>query len=154
MAARAEARARRLESADGEVSEDDPPEEDIEGEEGALPEEAELTAEEIAHAFERLLVRAGAACLRARRLTNLLNATVEWREGEAVRSLVVVAGSLRAGKMGTGTVGARKVPWAGLGVADYDRMSVLATEVDKRGGKWEKHAHHAHSASISHPPLP
>lgn len=149
MAARAEARARRLESVDSEAGGDDPPEESIEDEEETLPEDAELTAEDIAHAFERLLVRAGAAYLRARRLTGMLNTTVRWQEGGSLRSLSVVSGQVQGGRAAAGPM-----PWAGLGVADYDRMSVLATEVDKRGGKWEKHAHHAHPASFPHPPLP
>lgn len=98
------------------------PEEEDAGEELAervSAEEAPLTPEDVADRYEGLALRAAGEYLRAKSLTRLLRCRVHL--GSEGRTL-----EFRIG-------GEPAAPWAGLGVAEYDRMSVLLTEVRRHG---------------------
>lgn len=97
------------------VEPDDEPED--EPEEDDAP-EAELTAEDLAGKFERLLRRAGGELRRAKRLTRILNSDVEFKHGDEWRRL-----ELRDA--------AAPWPWDGLGIEAYDRASVLLSELSR-----------------------
>jgi len=95
------------------------PAEEEEEEEGA--DEAPLTPEEAAERYEGLCIRAGWEYLRAKRMGRLLNCRVHL--GEKVLEV-------RGGRLG-GDSPCGEMPWKGLGIADYDRMSVLLTEINR-----------------------
>ncbi|MGZ3741710.1 MAG: GIY-YIG nuclease family protein [Bdellovibrionota bacterium] len=84
-------------------------------------EEAPLTPEEAAERYEGLCIRAAWEYFRAKRLGRLLNCRVHL--GDRVLEL-------RGGRLG-GVQPSGGAPWAGLGIADYDRMSVLLTEINR-----------------------
>jgi DNA polymerase-3 subunit epsilon len=90
--------------------------------------EAPATPEDVADRYEGLLLRAAWEYLRAKRLTRLLYCRVRLEREERVLELrggrIVREGSPPPGPR-------RSLPWAELGLADYDRMSVLLTEVTR-----------------------
>lgn len=99
-------------------------EEAEEPEAGEEPEDTEAsedpaTAEDVAARLESLVMRAAWEYLRSKRLTGLLNCRVHLeKEGRVLE--------VRGGRVG----GAETVEgWETLGLADYDRMSVLLTEI-------------------------
>ena len=57
-------------------------------------------------------------------MTRLLDCRVHLGEREL---------ELRGGALGGKRISPRESPWLGLGVADYDRLSVLLTEVTRHG---------------------
>lgn len=95
---------------------------------GAGEEEIELPEPERVHlSLDHLLGRAAQDYLRAKRLTRLLNSCVRWEtERGDWRSLFFANGSVHNGPQ------ARPAhPWAGLTTADFDRMTVLQSELNK-----------------------
>lgn len=100
-------------------------------------EPVELTAEEIADKFERHFKRAGQAYLRARRLTRLLNADIEYTLKNKTFSLHFDDGHLL--EASSNNTPLKKSPWQGHSINTYDRMAVLLSELDKltsRGGSY------------------
>lgn len=89
--------------------------------------ETEITAEDVAGKFERLLIRSALAVRRARQLTKLRNVDILIPTAKGPRRLSVRDGCLTEGH------GRPKcsMPWEGADIADYDRMSVLLSEVTK-----------------------
>ena len=94
------------------------PEEDeeIEIEDDGTEEDADpiVTVEEIAGKYERLLRRAAAQICRAKHFTRLLNADITLRLESGSRQLQI-----------------RHQPWSGWKIDDYDRMSILNSELKK-----------------------
>jgi DNA polymerase-3 subunit epsilon len=84
------------------------------------------TPEEIADKFERLLRRAAVERLRGKKLTRLLNADVQITTPEGVSRL-----HFHHGRLNAPTPAATDWPWQGLDVADFDRMSILLSELAK-----------------------
>lgn len=80
--------------------------------------------------IEHLHLRAASTYLRSKALTRLLWSDIRWSERGETKSLHVRGGrlatdpALRSGE----TVG---LPWHGLTLSDYDRMSVLLMEISK-----------------------
>lgn len=97
-----------------------------------------ITAEEVAGKFERLYVRAGRSYLRAKMLTRLLNSRVRWQENESWRELVICQGHVSPAESASpcpdGALPTEKsrMPWESMDIADYDRMSVLFSELSCR----------------------
>ena len=124
------------------AGEDENPENDLE-----IDEDAELTPSEVADKFERAYMRAAHALLRARRMTRLLNCEVRWLEESDWRSISVAAGKVNTNSNLEATLDQptelSDLPqlsphsffsshaWRGLGIIDYDRMSVLDTALRK-----------------------
>ena len=109
-----------------EASVDIDEEADLEAAEEPVIERA-LTAEEIADKFERLFTRAGAEDHRARSMTRLLNARVRWKTSERWHQLDFVQG--RTGAESVAAPADVRYPWRDLGIADYDRMAILLSEL-------------------------
>jgi DNA polymerase-3 subunit epsilon len=86
--------------------------------------ETPLTPEEAADRYEHLVLRAAWEYRRAKAMTRLLDCRVHLGEREL---------ELRGGALGGKRISPRESPWLGLGVADYDRLSVLLTEVTRHG---------------------
>ncbi len=97
------------------------------GEEDEVVAEHDLTVEEIAGKFERLLRRAATEYLQAKVLTRLLNAEITLHLESGDRILRFVGGYL-----GENPAGPRmKLPWENLKIDDFDRMSILQSELAK-----------------------
>lgn len=94
-------------------------------------EDLELTPEDLAGKFERLLRRAGAQHWRARELTRLLNARITYELPESAAELIFVGGQLTDSKAKGSDFARRALPWQGLDLATFDRMSVLYSELQK-----------------------
>jgi len=95
----------------------------------------ELTVEDIAGKFERLFIRAALALRRARQLTRLRNADVVIPVKNGERRLQV-----RDGRIGLfkGSAVTSKFPWSDATISDYDRMSVLLSEVTRHSCRIER----------------
>lgn len=97
----------------------------------------ELTAQDIAEKFERHFKRAGQAYLRARKLTRLMNADIEYQLKNKKFALRFRDGySIQESPVDSPC---KLVPWQGHSVNTYDRMAVLLSELDKlssRGGSY------------------
>ncbi|MGE3683284.1 MAG: GIY-YIG nuclease family protein [Bdellovibrionales bacterium] len=97
----------------------------------------EVTVEEIAAKFERLLRRAGAEYARSKKLTRLLNSRIlldssrrlEFRHGhyDHFHQYDHPGSSARPPSSST-------LPWAHLGIETFDRMSILQAELDRSQG--------------------
>lgn len=118
---------------DGEESLD---EEEIDSEE----EEVVLTPIDVAEKFGRHLIRSARCFLRARALTKLLNSDVSYIaiEGD---SQVIYKLRFHSGRLADIESSDHRIksssglPWAGLTIEDYDRMSVLYSELVKLKSK-------------------
>lgn len=88
-------------------------------------EKSPLTPEAVADRYEGVLLRAAGEYLRSKMLTRLLNARVSLGKGERV--LETRGG--RIWREGGSPPVAGKTPWSELNIVDYDRMSVLLTEI-------------------------
>lgn len=110
-----------------EIPEDEPEEALI------VPEDEEiaLTPEDIADKFERHFIRAGATYNRARRLTALLNADIDFQlaRKKTVHTLILRHGQIMQKAEHSRDSASRS--WQGLAIDTYDRMSVLQSELDK-----------------------
>lgn len=95
----------------------------------------ELTVEDVAGKFERLFLRAALALQRVRQLTRLRNADVVIPAKSGERRLYV-----RNGRIGlfTDTSTPNKYPWAKATISDYDRMSVLLSEISRHSCRIER----------------
>jgi DNA polymerase III subunit epsilon len=91
-----------------------------------------FTAEEVSARFARLLRRIARQYLRAKSMTKLLHARVDYRQNNLDRSFILSNGTIvhESGNL-TGTAQASPVPWSDLDIDTYDRMSVLLTELGK-----------------------
>lgn len=105
---------------------------EIRNEEVLVSVDEELTAEELVEKFERLYTSAASSYLRSKRLTKLLWADLTWTEKGQTKNL-----SIRNAKVGRNAQAIKAVsnaasiavPWAGLEMPDYDRMSILLSEM-------------------------
>ncbi|MDG0814951.1 exonuclease domain-containing protein [Bdellovibrio svalbardensis] len=95
--------------------------------------EVQLTAEDIADKFERHFMRAGRSFLRAKQLTRILNADIDFHiMKEDLNSKYHL--KIRKGFVNNEAPSdrVRKVQlWNGLDIDTYDRMSVLLSELNK-----------------------
>ncbi len=89
----------------------------------------ELTSEEIADKFERHFIRVAAAYIRSKKLSNLLDADIEWDDGIKSNGQIVI----RNGIVEKLKISSRSTnnSWSGHGIETYDRMTVLLAELDK-----------------------
>jgi DNA polymerase-3 subunit epsilon len=99
-------------------------------------EDAALDANSVADKYERLVQRSAQAYGQARRVNSLLNAQVEFPtpHGWATRKV-------RQGQLGPNFSKESRAPrwaWADLDLADFDRMRVLSTELQRLGGKMRR----------------
>lgn len=108
--------------------------EPIEVEEEA--EEHEPTPEETAGKFERLLRRSAAEFQRTKKLSRLLDARVTFSTPTGTRHLAFRRGSLFDNSAAE-QVDAHAPPWSGLGIDDFDRMSILLSELQRYEHKIE-----------------
>jgi DNA polymerase-3 subunit epsilon len=92
-----------------------------EEEEESDDEENPLTPEEVATQYEGLLIRAAREFLRSKRLTRLLRCRVHLKEENRWLEVNVTQSTKNT------------APWEGLGIAEYDRMSVLLMETTRHG---------------------
>lgn len=92
-------------------------------------EDRDPTPEEIAGKFERLLRRSAAEFQRTKKLSRLLNARITFTTPKGDRFLNFHRGSIANS--------AEEVPsqsnnsWEGLGIDDFDRMSILLSELQR-----------------------
>lgn len=93
-----------------------------------IVEDAEITAADIAGKFERLLMRAAEEIQKAKALSKLLNCHLEWESEVGWRSLDIHQGKFQ---IPTG-VEDTKFPWKNLDIADYDRMSIIHSEISRK----------------------
>jgi DNA polymerase-3 subunit epsilon len=89
-------------------------------------ENEELTPEDVAEKFKRLVIRSALTIQRAKRLTKLRNADVCIPTKSGPRRLKV-----RNGHLGGDSPSPNALPWASADIGDYDRMSVLLSEITK-----------------------
>ena len=88
-----------------------------------------ITPEEVAEKFRGLVARAASEIRRSKRLSRLLNAEIAFEaKPEVWHTLQVANGKIQAEKVPSP---APEHPWAGLKTDDYDRMSVLLTELHR-----------------------
>jgi DNA polymerase III subunit epsilon len=108
------------ESMDGKLSLKEP---DV----AAQKADEELTVEDVADKFERLLMRAAINYRRTKTLTALLNSQVLINESGSVLTI-------REGKIlydAERSPATTSLPWKGLDIDSYDRMSVLLQEINR-----------------------
>lgn len=99
----------------------------------------ELTVEDVADKFERLLMRAAIAYRRTKTLTRLLNcqifisesgSTLQIKDGKIQYNNTALTGAAPAPALASR-------PWQGLEIDSYDRMSVLLQEINRaRAAFW------------------
>ena len=126
--------------ADPETDGAEDPEDDVAATEDAATTDQPraLTIDEVAAKYDRLFRRAGRELWRGRRLTRLLDARVE----VGGRPLVFTRGRLRRADESPDAINAPdpnatadadpRLPWRGLTVDTFDRMSILLSELTKR----------------------
>jgi DNA polymerase-3 subunit epsilon len=91
-----------------------------------------FTAEEVSVKFARMLRRIARQYLRAKSMTKLLDARVNYRQHNIDRSFTLSSGSIVDHSNDfTSAAQASAVPWSDLDIDTYDRMSVLLTELSK-----------------------
>lgn len=111
---------------------DDDVEEETLGEVEDSDAEEVLTPDDIADKFERVYMRAAKTLHRAKALTRLLNSNVDWEENKTLYRLAVRNGYLIREQEPDKDVS--REAWADKTLDDYDRMSVLYSEIKNRGG--------------------
>jgi DNA polymerase-3 subunit epsilon len=90
--------------------------------------EIEVTAQDVAEKFERLFLRAAQELRKSKELTHLLNCHLEWESEVGWRSL-----DIRQGRFQIQSILEKKeYPWQGLTIADYDRMSIVLSEISRK----------------------
>jgi DNA polymerase-3 subunit epsilon len=114
---------------------------DVDSDDASVVEPENIGPEELADKFERHFIRAAKELRRAKRLTKLLNAKVRWHCNETWEELTLSHGSLIREDVSASSEPvelkeaeskeAPRFPWSGLEIADYDRMSVLFSELSK-----------------------
>jgi DNA polymerase-3 subunit epsilon len=99
--------------------------------------EVVVTAEDIADKFERHFTRAGATYLRTKKLTQLLNSSIEIQKQSTTKkskSPEKMQLRIRNGEVLPSEAEASdklKIRWQNLSIETYDRMTVLFTEINK-----------------------
>jgi DNA polymerase III subunit epsilon len=119
------------------ASEDEAHDEDLLAEleaEMEVDADAEPTAEELSDKFDRVLARGAWELRRSRQLTALLNCHLEWESELGWRSLDIRAGKLQANAEDSKAT----FPWTGLNIADFDRMSIIQSEISRRDHHLQK----------------
>jgi len=106
----------------------------------------ELTPDDVADKYERLLMRAASSYRLAKKLTHLLDAIVEFEESGKMHMLTVANGQLqwcRTDESGVtflpsdvscairAPLTCRTLPWDGLTLDTFDRLRVLHTELSR-----------------------
>ena len=100
-------------------------------------EELLLTPQEMAEKFERHFLRAASAYLRSRTLTKLLDAAVEYPLSKKQTHTLYFRGGKRVSELEFAELIDRpRSNWQNLNVHDYDRMSVLFSELMKLKGRF------------------
>ncbi len=89
-----------------------------------------ITPTEVSEKLERLLMRGGAEYHRTKVLTRLLNSKISWQVKSQWKSLSFCEGHILDPLENRPQTRA-KSPWDGLKVQDFDRMSVLLSELNK-----------------------
>lgn len=107
--------------------------EDVTGAENETETEEVLTPDDIADKFERVYMRAAKTLHRARAITRLMNADLGWEENSSAYTLKVRNGYLLSKDASDKKI-PNQTPWADRTLADYDRMSVLLSEITNRAG--------------------
>jgi len=97
-------------------------------------EEIEVTAQDIADKFERLFMRAAEEIQKAKKLTGLLNCHLDWESEVGWRSLDIRQGKFQLQAAPTESI----FPWQDLTIADYDRMSIILSEISRKAYVIEK----------------
>lgn len=94
-----------------------------------------LSPEEGADKFERAYMRAAHTLLRCRRMTRLLNCDLRWQEDESWKKISIASGKVRSETHSESSADSHTPfssrAWEGLGIIDYDRMSVLDSALQK-----------------------
>ena len=93
--------------------------------------DAELTPEEIAAKFERLLRRSAAEYRRGKYMTKLLNALITFESKKGIRRLQFNRGILTVETSRPPEAAPSAFPWSELAIDDFDRMSILLSELKK-----------------------
>ncbi len=91
-------------------------------------EEIAVTAEDIADKFERLFLRAAQDVRKAKMLTTLLNCHLEWESEVGWRSLDIQQGRFQVQTAPEPI----SHPWQNMTIADYDRMSIVLSEISRK----------------------
>lgn len=102
---------------------------EVEEPESEEPEEIEVNADYVAGKFERLLRRAGGELARARKLSGLLNADVEFEYEGRKRHVRIRNGSLTATDQDKNLQNI--FAWSGLDIEAFDRINVLLSELSR-----------------------
>jgi DNA polymerase-3 subunit epsilon len=102
-----------------------------------LEEDAELTPEEIAGKFERMLLRAGKAYLQARVISSLCNSSIEFEDGGIAKKLAVKQGRIRTSPVDSDSM-MQSVQGSENGesgfvmdLSTFDRLRVLLSELGR-----------------------
>lgn len=103
-------------------------------------EDAELSVEEIAGKFERLHRRAATEYRRSKVLTRLLNARIFFATKKGRRELNFTNGAISPKNLHAKAA----FPWENLMIDDFDRMSILLSELAKYEYHVETHTHESH----------
>lgn len=90
--------------------------------------EVEITALDLADKFERLFMRSYEEIRKAKMLTQLLNCHLEWESELGWKSLEIRQGKFQVPEAGA----ADSFPWRHLTIADYDRMSIVFSEISRK----------------------
>ena len=107
-----------------ETQDDDMPRTDTDTDADVL-----LSASDILEKIERLYLRAASTYLRAKEITRLLWSDVRWIEKREAKFLSIRGGKIM--KSREADLERRAQAWKDLAISDYDRMSVLLTEISK-----------------------
>lgn len=94
----------------------------------------ELEPEDIADKFERHFIRAAKAYLRTKKLSQLLNADIQFKTKNKVKPTTVL--KIRQGQIIPANCSQQNLgSWENLSIDTYDRMTVLYTEIEKLNSK-------------------
>lgn len=94
----------------------------------------ELKPEDIADKFERHFIRAAKAYLRTKKLSQLLNADIQFKTKNKAKSTTVL--KIRQGQIIPANCSQHILgSWENLSIDTYDRMTVLHTELEKLNSK-------------------
>ncbi|MGZ5278369.1 MAG: GIY-YIG nuclease family protein [Pseudobdellovibrionaceae bacterium] len=99
-----------------------------------IAEEVDVTPQDIANKIERLLMRAAEEIQKAKKVTVLLNCHLDWESEVGWRSLDIRQGRFQL----EAALAESSFPWQDLTIADYDRMSILLSEISRKAHSIEK----------------
>jgi DNA polymerase-3 subunit epsilon len=92
-----------------------------------------LTPEQVAAKFERMFLRAAMELIRSRQISRLLNSQIQWESEVGWKSLEIRNGKIQSPWMEK----KNEFPWSNLSIVDYDRMSILLSEISKHAHRVE-----------------